>query len=250
MFKINDPSKNGSKAEALLNNIESFQFIFCLLLTQRVLETTDTLSKALQSKSLIFLTVKKLVNTTKECLHEFRSEDFFVKLWIYVNDICEAKSFTSPKLPRSRKVSSKIGGGSLSMSQGVKSFYRTEIAFPVIDAALNTIDERFKETELDIFQSLKDVTRSNPSKIIKNASIQKVSDTYDLDMEKIKGEIQIFQKMYKKYIDSLPEISTEITELRKRCNFLVEKELCDIYISILDKTNPNSPCDTCLNCIM
>ncbi|GBL93220.1 hypothetical protein AVEN_167409-1 [Araneus ventricosus] len=56
--------------------------------------------------------------------------------------------------------------------------------------------------------------------------------------------------MYKKYIDSLPEISTEITELRKRCNFLVEKELCDIHISILDKTNPNSPCDTCLNCIL
>ncbi|GBL84823.1 hypothetical protein AVEN_21871-1 [Araneus ventricosus] len=54
--------------------------------------------------------------------------------------------------------------------------------------------------------------------------------------------------MYKKYIDSLPEISTEITELRKRCNFLVEKELCDIHISILEKTNPNSPCDTCLNC--
>ncbi|GBN80318.1 hypothetical protein AVEN_154456-1 [Araneus ventricosus] len=54
--------------------------------------------------------------------------------------------------------------------------------------------------------------------------------------------------MYKTYIDSLPEISTEITELRKRCNFLVEKELCDIHISILEKTNPNSPCDTCLNC--
>ncbi|GBO19699.1 hypothetical protein AVEN_236277-1 [Araneus ventricosus] len=85
----------------------------------------DTLSKALQSKSLICLTVKELVNTTKECLHEFRSEDFFEKLWIYVNDICEAKSFTSPKLPRSRKVSSEIGGSSFSMSQGVKSFYET-----------------------------------------------------------------------------------------------------------------------------
>ncbi|GBO05893.1 hypothetical protein AVEN_84780-1 [Araneus ventricosus] len=142
---------------------------------------------------------------------------------IYVSDICEAKSFTFPNLPPSRKVSSKIGDGSFSMSQSVKSFYQTEIAFPVIDAALNTMDERFKENELDIFQSLKDVTCPNTSKIIKIASIQKVSEAYDLDMEKIKGEIQIFQKMYKKYIDSLPEISTEITELRKRCNFLVEK---------------------------
>ncbi|GBN94562.1 hypothetical protein AVEN_144945-1 [Araneus ventricosus] len=65
--------------------------------------------------------------------------------------------------------------------------------------------------------------------VIKNASIQKVSEAYDLNTEKIKGEIQIFQKMYKKYIDSLPEIFTEITELRKRCNFLVEKEICDIF---------------------
>ncbi|GBM86508.1 hypothetical protein AVEN_104113-1 [Araneus ventricosus] len=104
-----------------------------------------------------YRSVKELVNTTKECLREFRSEDFFEKLWIYVNDIYEAKSFTSPKLPRSRKVSSKIGGGSFSMSQGVKSFHRTEIAFPVVDAALNTIVERVKENELDIFQSLKDV---------------------------------------------------------------------------------------------
>ncbi|GBN82829.1 hypothetical protein AVEN_190122-1 [Araneus ventricosus] len=73
------------------------------------------------------------------------------------------------------------------MSQGVKSFYRTEIAHPVIDTALNTIDERFKENELDIFRSLKDVTCSNPSKIIKIASVQKASETYDLDMEKNKG---------------------------------------------------------------
>ncbi|GBM22311.1 hypothetical protein AVEN_121134-1 [Araneus ventricosus] len=141
-------------------------------------------------------------------------------------------------------MSSKIGGGSFSMSQEM------EIAFAVIDAALNTIDKRFKENELAIFQSLKDVTCSNPSKIIKNASIQKISETYDLDVEKIKGEIQIFQRMYKKYTDPLPEISTEIIELRKRCNFLVEKELCDIHISTLDKTKPNSPYDTCLNCIM
>ncbi|GBM92267.1 hypothetical protein AVEN_212549-1 [Araneus ventricosus] len=160
---------------------------------------------------------------------------FFEKLWIYVNDICEAKSFTSPKLPRSRKVTSKLGGGSFSMSQSDKSFYQTEIDFTVTDAALNTIDERFKENELDIFQSLQDATCSNPSKIIKNASIQKVSETYDLDVEKIKGDIQIFQKMYKKYIDSLPEISTEITELRKRCNFLVEKERCVIHIPYLTK---------------
>ncbi|GBN38495.1 hypothetical protein AVEN_240014-1 [Araneus ventricosus] len=136
------------------------------------------------------------------------------------------------------------------MSPGVKSFYRTEIAFPVIDAALNTRDERFKENEVDIFQTLKDVTCSNSSKIMKKASIQKVSETHVIDTEKIKGETQIFQKMYKNNIDSLPEISMEITELRKRCHFLVEKELCDIHISILDKTNPNSSCDTCLNWIM
>ncbi|GBO30439.1 hypothetical protein AVEN_138979-1 [Araneus ventricosus] len=121
----------------------------------------------------------------------------------------------------------------------------------IIDAALNTIDERFKENELDIFRSLKDVKCSNSSKIIKNVSVQRVSETYDLDMEKNKGgDTNFSENVYKKYIDSLPEISTEITELRKRCNILVEKELCDIHISILDKTNPNSPCDTCLNYIM
>ncbi|GBN91025.1 hypothetical protein AVEN_195499-1 [Araneus ventricosus] len=118
------------------------------------------------------------------------------------------------------------------------------------DAALNTTDERFKENELDIFQSLKDVTCSNPSKIIKIASVQKVSETYDLDMEKNKGGDTNFSENVQKIHRLLPEISTEITELRKRFNFLVEKELCDIHISILDKTNPDSPCDTCLNCIM
>jgi hypothetical protein len=46
-------------------------------------------------------------------------------------------------------------------------------------------------------KALKDVTCSDPSKIINDASIQKVSETYDLDLEKIKGEIQIFRECIK-----------------------------------------------------
>lgn len=223
-----DP-KNGSQAEALLNNIESFQFIFCLILIQRILKITDKLSKSLQSDTISFSAVNELVSVTKECLNEFRNEDFFEKLWLYVNDICVAKSFPSPTLPRCRKVSSKIGGGFFSTAQNVKSFYRTEITFPVIDIALNAIDERFKENELDIFQSLKDVTCSDPSTTVKNTSILKVCNTYDIDIEEIKGEIKIFHKMYRRYVDTLPATHTETTELKKRCNFLIERELRDIF---------------------
>ncbi|GBM10966.1 hypothetical protein AVEN_157939-1 [Araneus ventricosus] len=50
-----------------------------------------TSSVGSRRKKLLDDHVKELVNTTKECLHEFRSEDFFEKLWIYVNDICEEK---------------------------------------------------------------------------------------------------------------------------------------------------------------
>ncbi|GBM11736.1 hypothetical protein AVEN_75679-1 [Araneus ventricosus] len=73
----------------------------------------------------------------------------------------------------------------------------------VIDAALNTIDERFKENELDIFRSLKDVTCSNPSKIIKISSVQKVSETYDLDMEKNKGGDTNFSENVQKNTSTL-----------------------------------------------
>ncbi|GBN56784.1 hypothetical protein AVEN_245930-1 [Araneus ventricosus] len=147
------------------------------------------------------------------------------------NEKCDGFNFKETQADQDHMPTSSLSANNLDSCHKLlnRSFYRTEIAFPVIDASLNTLDERFKENELDTFQFLKDVTCSDPSKIIKIASIQKVSETYNLDMEKIKGEIQIFQKMYKKYIDFLPEISTEITELRKRCNFLVETELCDIF---------------------
>ncbi len=58
-----------------------------------------------------------------------------------------------------------------------------------------------------------------------------------------------FQRMYKKYTDST-ELSTEISELQKRCNFLVENELSDWYISMSDKINQNSSCNTCVHRIL
>ncbi|XP_028079272.1 zinc finger MYM-type protein 1-like [Camellia sinensis] len=88
---INDGSKSNQQAEAdgAYDSITSFEFVFILHLMRDIMEITDDLCQALQSKSQDILNAMHLVSTTKIFIQKFR-EDGWVplleKIKLFSND--------------------------------------------------------------------------------------------------------------------------------------------------------------------
>lgn len=70
-------AETGSDADALLNCIQSFEFVFALILMEDVLTKMNVLSKYLQSPSLNYGLVIKMVKEFIVSFNDSRTEDNF-----------------------------------------------------------------------------------------------------------------------------------------------------------------------------
>ncbi|KAE9536695.1 hypothetical protein AGLY_007097 [Aphis glycines] len=100
----------GFNAAALFNCIQSFDFVFSLILMEDVLTKTNVLSKYLQFPSLNYGLVIKMVKETIISFKDLKTEDNFQKVWERVENISKSYSFSEARLPRLKSVPLKLGG--------------------------------------------------------------------------------------------------------------------------------------------
>ncbi len=60
---------------------EKFSFLFGIVIGEKLFSITDTLSKALQKKTMCAMEAKRLAAITLSSLKEQRSDDHFDKVW-------------------------------------------------------------------------------------------------------------------------------------------------------------------------
>ncbi|XP_050547957.1 zinc finger MYM-type protein 1-like [Daktulosphaira vitifoliae] len=145
---------SGGQANALLKNIEDFNFVFDLLLLKRVLSQCDVLSKTLQSSSVTYEIVKSVKNSTLDVLKSFRTHEFFTKLFDHCTDITDKCGFKTAQLPRNSRIPLKIGGGSKTPFESVEQYYKVSILWPVIDILIEEIEAILQENILDVLNHL------------------------------------------------------------------------------------------------
>lgn len=199
----NDPL-HGSDASSLLNNIQTFQFVFCLYTLNKIMEQTNILSKYLQSPSIKYATVNIMSQKTIDELNEYRSENAFNEIWKVTQEIVNSHDFLSPKMPRKRSLPVKnIGSGSFHPEfKDVKDFYRIEIYYLILDTTTQAIKDKFNENDLKILNSINNIlVDKNPDV----SDIQEVSSVYGFDVNELKSKIIIFNRMF--------------TSLKKEVNF-------------------------------
>ncbi|XP_022160851.1 zinc finger MYM-type protein 1-like [Myzus persicae] len=135
-------SLHGSDASSLLNNIQTFQFVFCLYTLNKIMEQTNILSKYLQSPSINYATVNIMSQKIIDELNEYRSENAFNEIWKVTQ--VNSYDFLSPKMPRKRSLPvKKIGGGSIHPEfTDVKDFYRIEMYYLILDTITQAIKDK------------------------------------------------------------------------------------------------------------
>jgi len=112
----------GSDAAALLKSIQTFEFIFSLILLEDVLLKTNVLSKYLQSTTLNYGLVSQMVEETIKSFEELRTDENFQKVWDKAAIISENNGFSKPNLPRIKSVPLKLGGGKKNITDCSRPF--------------------------------------------------------------------------------------------------------------------------------
>lgn len=188
---------NGSDASSLLFSITNFEFVFCIVFLNDVMQETQILSKYLQSPNTNYASVSTMTQQTVASLNDYRSNSAFNKTWDKAIEITRKNSIGSPKLPRKRTVPLKLGGGQIISSniRSVQDMYKINIYNVVLDIIINEIEDRFKENDLKVLQALKDVI---VSEIPQTNAIKLVCKTYEFDVDEVTIELAMFNRMFKK----------------------------------------------------
>ncbi|XP_060855528.1 zinc finger MYM-type protein 1-like [Metopolophium dirhodum] len=158
-----------------------------------ILKTLETISEndSLHGSDAINIMSQKIIDE----LNEYRSENAFNEIWKVTQEIVNSYDFLSPKMPRKRSLPvKKIGGGSIHPEfTDVKDFYRIEMYYLILDTITQAIKDKFNENDLKILNSINNIlVNENPDL----SDIQEVSAVYRFDVNELKSEIIIFNRMF------------------------------------------------------
>lgn len=99
-------STRAVEARGILAQVNSFQFLLCLVIFDRLLSCSKSLSDSLQAKELDLGRAGDLVSSTIETFESLRSDDEWNKLYVYCKDIADHRDLwpIEPPQPRRRRM--------------------------------------------------------------------------------------------------------------------------------------------------
>ena len=150
-------ARKAIEARGLLHQIRTFSFIVSLVMFDGILGCTKHLSDQLQSSSIDLLVASDLVLATKSMLNDYRTTEYWRKVYKYSTDIASVHSITRQTEPkRKRRLPSHLADSVSFESTGFRAEQCTSeelkitIFFPVLDKFLVELDNRFDDKNLII----------------------------------------------------------------------------------------------------
>ena len=145
-------SEATSQARGIMVTMEKFSFLFGVVIGEQLFSITDTLSKALQKKTMCALEAKRLAAVTVSSLKEMRRDDSFDAIWDDLLKKADELECEEPILPR-RRAPKHIDEASNTVHYDTtpKHMY-CRYYFEVLDKLIGEIERRF-ESPLFTFYS-------------------------------------------------------------------------------------------------
>ena len=192
-----DPS-SGAQAQSLLNSICTFNFVFNLVVLNEVFNITKILSKYLQSIDLSICAARSKISAVQESLREMRSDTEFQKYWKEAVEISRKLELEAPRLPRLRRVPSRLGGGEVQpIYRNVEHYYQVTSFYPLLDVIINQLEVRFSENDMMIVECTEALLSANNISCVSQAALEQVSQFYNLDKDNLKAELRVYINLMK-----------------------------------------------------
>ena len=200
----------GSQAEGLLKAISTFDFVFNLYILDVVFNTTNILSKYLQSVNVSICSALESTHAVLQSLKDMRNEEEFEKFWKEATDTCNKLNLPDPCLPRQRRIPAKQGGGRrrskfyIYQCEALLSNQLFLSSFRYINFSNGT-----SENDLSIARDVEEILVAQSLLSVSDAAIKRVSSFYGFDEDDIKAELRVFTNLVKdKEISLLQNTST------------------------------------------
>lgn len=138
--------------------MDSFEYLFGLVLGECILKLTDNLSKTLQSPSLNAAEGQRIAELTCNTLERIRCEECYDIFWEKVLQLQEQLGVNDPTMPRRRKAPCRyeIGTGEAHFPGTPKElFYQKYLE--ALDLVLNFIRQQFDKPGYGVYRHLEDL---------------------------------------------------------------------------------------------
>ncbi|XP_025406720.1 uncharacterized protein LOC112680745, partial [Sipha flava] len=208
------------KANGLIHNLKSFNFIFALTVLKPILIQIRIVSAKLQSPDIDLLAAVSIVEALKKSLTDLRTdEDNYSTLFDKVLDICSSQKIEIPNV-KQRKVSSRIDSNN---TQHFISDKKTEIKcfvyYTILDDLLNGLEERFSQEKLLLIIAIGRLLQFN----LHEHDLILLSNRFNLNDSELEAELRLLK--------SLPEFEIGKTSktIYQWLNNLSTNNLCNSF---------------------
>ena len=170
------------EAQGLLLQVKDFKFLISLIIFDRILTCTKSLSDSLQSMQIDLGKAADLVMATEGTLQEFRTDSEWEKIFTYTKKVAELNSVeinATVQSRRQRQAPHRFEDGIVYQSTGTRDIlsssqhYKVNVYFPVLDSVLMERRNRFSHNNIEL---MKAISLINPVKNIFGCTHPKASN--------------------------------------------------------------------------
>ena len=166
-------SEATSQARGIMVTMEKFSFLFGIVIGEKLFSITDTLSKALQKKTMCAMEAKRLAAVTLSSLKEQRSDDHFDKVWEELLAKADEFDCEEPVLPcRMRAPKCIDEANSTTHFDATPEDVYHRYYFEVLDTLIGEIEHRFESSSFTLYAKVESV--------LENAAVGKDISTIDI----------------------------------------------------------------------
>ena len=213
----------GVEARGLLHQVQCFKFLLSLIIFDRVLSCTFSLSEQLQDSKVNLAKAADLVIATKDTLHEFRHDHSWQQLYDYATQVAQTKRIDiSDENHRSRvrRLPSRLDDSFLleaSTSRQITTSadqYKIGLYYPILDSFIAEMERRFSTENIALMRAIQSCSPDSPTFLDYDAMLPLIQ-AYCLDVDTIEMETVLAKRALKdKDMTSLSDVIHEVYQLK------------------------------------
>ena len=176
--------------------MSTYDMLFGLKLSEKILKLTDNLSKTLQKQTLSAAEGHSVAKMTIKTLKALRTNEHFAAFFENTECLRCATGTLNPVLPRKRKAPERfeIGSGEGYHSLSIEEHYRRQY-FEAVDLTVSSIQARFDQPGFRVYQNLENLLLKACRGEDYSSELMETTEFYgaDLDKEELSAQLEILQ---------------------------------------------------------
>ena len=150
------------EARGLYYQIAAFSFLITLIMFDKTLSCTKSLSDQLQSTQIDLALAGDVVQATKSTLSEYRTDCMWEKIYSYAQSVSELHNIEvslpsttwRTRLPKWYDTGVVLETTGMKQPMSCSHDYKVSIYYPVLNAFLAEISRRFDDKNIDIMRGI------------------------------------------------------------------------------------------------